>query len=200
VIAMLIANAVGALPDPGRSSTPLLEPAASVGAPSGVKARVPTPSHAAPPRSRRATPPAPAKAKRPAPAKAKPPAPAKAKRPTPAKTKPRAPAKAKPPAPAKAKHPPPAKTTVVRQQLEWAPVQAADSYEVALYRGATRVFSERTRRPSIEISVARSPAEASGHRTVSPGTYTWYVWPWRGGHRFGKAVVASKLVLTATGA
>jgi hypothetical protein len=82
----------------------------------------------------------------------------------------------------------------------WAPVQAADSYEVALYRGATRVFSERTRQASIEIGIARSPAGAVGHRALSPGTYTWYVWPWRGGHRLGRAVVASKLVLTAAGA
>ncbi len=167
VIAMLVANALGALPDPGRSS-PILEPAASVSASSGGKASVPAPSHAVSTRPRRAVRPAPPKAKR--------------------------------PAPTKPKRPAPARPTVVHQQLEWAPVQAADSYEVALYRGATRVFSERTRRASIEIGIARSPAGAVGHRALSPGTYTWYVWPWRGGHRLGRAVVASKLVLTAAGA
>jgi hypothetical protein len=135
------------------------------------------------------------------PPKARPKAPARTTpaRTTPAQTTPVRHPKARPKAPARTTpaRTTPAQTTLVRQQFMWAPVAGADSYEVAFYRNGARVFTDRTHGTSIEIGVARSPSGSGGRRVLPPGTYTWYVWPWRGGHRAASAVVASKVVLTA---
>jgi hypothetical protein len=136
LLAMLIANGVGALPDPGSSKPVVLQPA-----PTGQVAPAATQT------------------------------------------------------PSVGLRPPAAggsRGRVVQRRLVWAPVPGVSSYEVALYRGARRVFDARTPDAAIELGVG-----AAGPRTVAAGTYLWFVWPLRGGRRDGSAIVSSHLQLTS---
>ena len=76
------------------------------------------------------------------------------------------------------------------RRFVWAPVDGADSYEVAFYAAGARVLDTRTRATSIKISIG-----THGARAVPQGTYEWYVWAWRGNTRDRVAIAASRLVL-----
>jgi hypothetical protein len=70
------------------------------------------------------------------------------------------------------------------RRFAWAPVENADGYHVALFRGSNRVFAKRTTRPEL---TARVPA----------GEYRWYVWPVVDGRRATSAIVQTNLVIPA---
>jgi hypothetical protein len=77
--------------------------------------------------------------------------------------------------------------TLSDRRFAWAPVPRASGYHVEFFRGATRVFSQDTRRAELTI-----PARWKHHgvrRSFRPGTYAWYVWPVISGRRESRAHV-----------
>jgi hypothetical protein len=81
------------------------------------------------------------------------------------------------------------------QRFAWAPASGATSYEVAIYEGGRRVFVARTKTAAVDIPVS---GQARGSpESLEPGTYQWYVWPIRQGHRARVAIVRSRLVVPA---
>jgi hypothetical protein len=73
-------------------------------------------------------------------------------------------------------------------RLVWAPVAGVTEYELAVYRGSTRLFRTRTREASATVPQLRS---------LAAGTYEWYVWVVRHGVPDRVAVVRSRLRIPA---
>lgn len=59
--------------------------------------------------------------------------------------------------------------------LRWAPVAGATYYNVQLFRGKTKLLSAWPSRARLQL--ARTWTFDKIKRTLTPGTYTWYVWP-----------------------
>ncbi len=71
------------------------------------------------------------------------------------------------------------------RRLAWAPVAGVDGYEIALYRGNTRVVSATSKTAAYDL-----------RKRLAPGVYLWYVWSVRGGNRDGVAIVRATLEIT----
>jgi hypothetical protein len=80
-----------------------------------------------------------------------------------------------------------AKARAADRRFAWAPVEGASGYHVEFFRGTTRVFAKETTRPLLNVPAAWTFEGTK--RTLSPGTYGWYVWPIVGGRRQSQAVV-----------
>lgn len=59
--------------------------------------------------------------------------------------------------------------------LKWRPVAPASYYNVQLYRGSTKLLS--TWPTSASFRLKRSWSYDGKKHALTPGTYTWYVWP-----------------------
>ena len=82
------------------------------------------------------------------------------------------------------------------RRLAWAPAPGADGYRVELFRGASRVFADTTKRPEVTL-----PAiwELDGRpQTLESGTYRWYVWSVVSGRISSGAIVQAKLVIPSS--
>jgi hypothetical protein len=68
--------------------------------------------------------------------------------------------------------------------LRWRKVKGARYYNVQLYRGRVKILSiwPRTNR----LQLKRSWTYAHKKRSLSPGTYKWYVWPGFGARKAAK--------------
>ena len=79
------------------------------------------------------------------------------------------------------------------RSFAWAPTPGVAGYRVEFFRGAERVFSARTVRPTISL---RASWMFRGRRqTLRPGAYRWYVWPIKGGRRDARAIVQATLTV-----
>jgi hypothetical protein len=81
------------------------------------------------------------------------------------------------------------------RRFAWAPVSGASGYEIAFFRGRSRVFFGRSSRAALTL-----PARwrISGRReSLKPGRYRWYVWPIVAGKRSSTAVVRATLEVDA---
>jgi hypothetical protein len=80
--------------------------------------------------------------------------------------------------------------------LSWTPVTRATYYNVQLYRGRTKAMSVWPKRASLQL---KRTWRFKGHRyRLTPGHYTWYVWPGfgpRSAGRYGKPVGAGTFVV-----
>jgi hypothetical protein len=73
------------------------------------------------------------------------------------------------------------------RRFAWAPTPGASAYHVEFFRGPARVFVKETTDPFLTV-----PAKwtvRGGKRSLSPGTYRWYVWPIVESQRLSQAVV-----------
>jgi hypothetical protein len=98
------------------------------------------------------------------------------------------------PSQAKAKSAPSRRATSppANRRFAWAPVAGAIAYHVELFRGSSRVFAARTRRP--EISLQTGWRFEGRRQTLTRGNYLWYVWPvYRATGRASAASVQARL-------
>jgi hypothetical protein len=85
----------------------------------------------------------------------------------------------------------PTRVAPTSRRFAWAPVAGASGYEVAFFRGQSRVFSGRSSRAALTL-----PARwriAGRRESLKPGRYRWYVWPIVAGKRSSTAVVRAAL-------
>jgi hypothetical protein len=81
------------------------------------------------------------------------------------------------------------------RRFAWAPVEGASGYDVEFFRGATRVYAERTTTPSLEIPARWRHDGVS--RSFRPGEYKWYVWPVIADRRASRASVQATISIPA---
>ncbi|HVP02447.1 MAG TPA: hypothetical protein VMT10_07760 [Solirubrobacteraceae bacterium] len=83
-------------------------------------------------------------------------------------------------------------------QLRWRAVAGARYYNVQVFRGHTKVLSAWPRRA--RMLMHRSWLYRGHTRRLSPGSYTWYVWPGfgrLGARRYGKLLGRNTFVIVA---
>jgi hypothetical protein len=84
--------------------------------------------------------------------------------------------------------------------LRWAPVGEADYFNVQLWRGKQKLLSAW---PSVaHLQLTRSWTFDGKKQTLSPGVYTWYVWPGigpRAGARYGALLGSRTFVVRSRG-
>ncbi len=80
-----------------------------------------------------------------------------------------------PPAPSTEAPPPPVAEEPPPQTFAWAPTTATAEYEFQLFRGSQRVYRTRVAEPRLELP--RRWTQGGRTDALSPGEYTWYVWP-----------------------
>ncbi len=84
--------------------------------------------------------------------------------------------------------------------LRWAPVAAAEYFNVQLYRNGTKILSAW---PNVgRLQLAPRWQYGRNTYTLEPGVYTWYVWPGLGARadvRYGALLGRSSFVVVARG-
>jgi len=73
------------------------------------------------------------------------------------------------------------------RRFAWAPTHGATAYHVEFFRGPARVFVAETTSPFLTVP-AKWTVRGS-KRSLTSGTYRWYVWPIVEGQRQSQAVV-----------
>jgi hypothetical protein len=80
----------------------------------------------------------------------------------------------------------------------WAAVDNAAGYEIAFYRGGSRILHARTTRPM--LIVPGSWRYGMTAMRLTPGSYTWVVWPLRRhGTLLARATAVVRAHLTVSG-
>jgi hypothetical protein len=111
----------------------------------------------------------------------------------PSSTEPVAP-KAKAPPPQPTKPPPAPPAAAATRTLAWAPIEGAAGYQVELFRGSRKVFSEQT--PATRLELGNTWKYEGTTFSLEPGNYLWYVWPiLKSGARGQVAIVRAKLLI-----
>jgi len=82
----------------------------------------------------------------------------------------------------------------VGRDFAWAPVRGASGYDVEIQRNGEIVYATRTSVAHLTVPLRWKLGGPT--RSLSPGTYRWYVWPVVRGRR-GPAVVATTFQLGA---
>ena len=83
-------------------------------------------------------------------------------------------------------------------QLRWAPTPNASYYNVQLFRGKVKILSAWPTRARIQLG--RTWMYDKARRTLTRGTYTWYVWPGFGPRidvKYGTVIGKSTFVMVA---
>jgi hypothetical protein len=81
--------------------------------------------------------------------------------------------------------------------LRWSAVPGAGYYNVQVHRGGTKLLSAWPARPALRLQ--RSWKFGGSRVRLTPGVYTWYVWPGFGSrsqNRYGKLVGKGTFVVT----
>jgi len=94
--------------------------------------------------------------------------------------------------------PKPSEKVVAPPLLRWTPVAGAAYFNVQLYRGRAKILSSWPNLPRLQLGSAWT-YDTRKYR-LTPGTYTWYVWPGLGARaeaRYGQLLGKSTFVVTA---
>jgi hypothetical protein len=88
---------------------------------------------------------------------------------------------------------PPEAAKPTARRFAWAPVSGADAYRVELFRANARVFVATS--SEAQLTVPPHWRHEGKRRTLTRGTYRWYVWSITGGVRAPNAIVQATVTV-----